>query len=159
MSIALTDVDRIDSFKGAHDDAPGQNVEDDRSVSDLLRENGERVLGINGQDFPATDKTFNYAVWLTSPTKVFRLGFVGGGVAGSGKNKGRLVTGAVPSQIAKAGTTAAEKTANKATAASIKTALADFYTYKELIITREPAGKDSKTPGTTVVSGAIVKPK
>jgi hypothetical protein len=126
----------------------------------ILNQNGERVLGINGQDFPPNDpKKFNYAVWLKGPgTRAYRLGFVGGGVAASGAEKGRLVTGADPAAIAKAGTTAAEKAANKATAKSIRAALKNFYTYKELIVTQEPAGKDSKTPGKIVVSGPIVKP-
>ncbi len=126
----------------------------------ILQQNGERVLGINGQDFPANDpRKFNYAVWLRGPgSRAFRLGFVGGGVAASGADKGRLITGADPAAIAKAGNTAAEKAANKATAKSIRAALKDFYSYKELIVTREPAGKDSKTPGTVVVSGPIVKP-
>jgi hypothetical protein len=126
----------------------------------ILKQGGERVLGINGQDFPPNDpKKFNYAVWLKGPgARAYRLGFVGGGVAASGAEKGRLVTGADPAAIAKAGTTAAEKATNKATAKSIRAALKDVYTYKELIVTQEPAGKDSKTPGKIVVSGPIVKP-
>ncbi|MCW3017691.1 MAG: hypothetical protein JWO02_4783 [Solirubrobacterales bacterium] len=126
----------------------------------ILNQNGKRVLGINGQNFPASDpKVFNYAVWLySSPSKAFRLGFVGGGVAGTGTDKGRLVTGADPDAIEKAGTTAAEKAANKATAKAIRDQLKIVYTYKELIITREKAGVDSKTPGPIVVSGLIVKP-
>lgn len=126
----------------------------------ILKQNGERILGINGQAFAANDpKQFNYAVWLyTSPQKAFRLGFVGGGVAASGAEKGRLITGADPAAIAKAGTTAAEKRANKATATSLRAALRNFYSYKEIVVTREPAGKDSKTPGPIVVSGRIVKP-
>jgi hypothetical protein len=127
----------------------------------ILNQNGKRVLGINGQDFPASDpKVFNYAVWLySSPSKAFRLGFVGGGVAGTGADKGRLVTGADPDAIEKLGTTAAEKAANKATAQAIRDQLKIVYTYKEVIITREKAGVDSKTPGPIVVSGPIVKPK
>ncbi len=127
----------------------------------LLNQGGERVLGINGQDFPPNDpKQFNYAVWLKGPgDRSYRLGFVGGGVAASGAEKGRLVTGADPAAIAKAGTTAAEKAANKATAKSIRQALKNFYTYDEIIVTQEPAGKDSKTPGKIVVSGPIVKPR
>jgi hypothetical protein len=126
----------------------------------IIKQNGERILGINGQDFPANDpKTFNYAVWLySSPQQAFRLGFVGGGVAASGAEKGRLITGADPAAIAKAGTTAAEKQADQATAKAIRAALKNFYTYKEIIVTQEPAGKDSKTPGKIVVSGRIVKP-
>lgn len=109
-----------------------------------------RQLAINGQDFPPTDKTFNYAVWLTKPpSTAVRLGYVGGGVKGSGTDKGRLVTGANPDQI--------EATDPKA-AATIRTALKDLYDYQQIIITREPAGADSTTPGATVVSGAIVRP-
>lgn len=129
----------------------------------VLKQGSGRVLGINGQNFPATDgKSFNYAVWLySSPSKAVRLGFVGTGVAATGADKGRLVTGADPDQIeqaAKSITNAKEKAAAIATARQIRAALKDLYSYKELIITREPAGQDSRTPGTIVVSGPIVKP-
>ncbi|MCW3040590.1 MAG: hypothetical protein JWM31_2495 [Solirubrobacterales bacterium] len=123
----------------------------------------ERSLGISGQGFPATNgKVFNYAVWLyDSPSRAVRLGFVGTGVAASGQNKGRLVTGADPSQIeaaAKGLTDAKQKAAALQTAKDIRAALTSFYDYKELVITREPAGQDSKTPGPIVVSGPITKP-
>lgn len=130
----------------------------------ILNNKGTRVLGINGQDFPATDGSkFNYCVWLyTSPTKSVRLGFVGAGVAASGTDKGRLVTGADPDQIeqaANASKNAKEKSAGLATARLIRSALKNIYSYKELIITREPANTDPKKPGTIVVAGPIVKPK
>lgn len=129
----------------------------------LLRTNGERVLGINGQNFPPTDgKQFNYAVWLyTSPTKAFRLGFVGAGVPATGANKGRLQTGADPDQIEKAANASKDakvKAAGIATAKAIRTALANVYAFKELIITKEPAGSNATKPGQIVVSGPIVKP-
>jgi hypothetical protein len=130
----------------------------------ILNNKGTRVLGINGQDFAPTDGSkFNYCVWLyTSPTKSVRLGFVGAGVAATGADKGRLVTGADPDQIeqaAKASKNAKEKEAGLATASLIRAALKDVYSYKELIITREPANTDPKKPGTIVVAGQIVKPK
>lgn len=130
----------------------------------ILNNKGTRVLGINGQDFPPTDGSkFNYCVWLyTSPAKSVRLGFVGAGVAASGANKGRLVTGADPDQIeqaAKASKNAKEKSAGLATATLIRSALKNIYSYKELIITREPANTDPKKPGPIVVAGQIVKPK
>lgn len=129
----------------------------------LLKTNGERVLGINGQNFAPTDgKTFNYAVWLyTSKAKAFRLGFVGAGVPATGADKGRLQTGADPDQIEKAANTEKDpkaKAAGLATAKAIRAALQDIYSYKELIITREPTGQNSATPGQIVVSGPIVKP-
>jgi hypothetical protein len=129
----------------------------------LLKTNGERVLGINGQNFAPTDgKTFNYAVWLyTSKSKAFRLGFVGAGVPATGADKGRLQTGADPDQIEKAAKAEKDpkaKAAGLATAKAIRAALQDIYSYKELIITREPAGQDSAAPGQIVVSGPIVKP-
>lgn len=129
----------------------------------LLRTNGERVLGINGQNFAPTDgKQFNYAVWLyTSPTKAFRLGFVGAGVPATGASKGRLQTGADPDQIEKAANASKDpkvKAAGIATAKAIRTALANVYAFKELIITKEPAGTNSTKPGPIVVSGPIVKP-
>ncbi|UTI62865.1 hypothetical protein NBH00_16030 [Paraconexibacter antarcticus] len=129
----------------------------------LLRTNGERVLGINGQNFPPTDgKQFNYAVWLyTSPAKAFRLGFVGAGVPATGPNKGRLQTGADPDQIEKAANASKDpkvKAAGLATAKAIRTALANVYAFKELIITKEPAGSNSTKPGQIVVSGPIVRP-
>jgi len=109
-----------------------------------------RQLAINGQDFSPTDKTFNYAVWLTKPpSTAVRLGYVGGGVKGTGADKGRLVTGANPDQI---------EAADPKAAATIRTALKNFYDYKQIIITREPAGADSTAPGAIVVSGAIVRP-
>lgn len=115
----------------------------------VIKQATGRVLGINGQNFPPTDKTFNYAVWLyTSPTQAVRLGYVGGGVAASGANKGRLVTGADPATIAKQ---------DPAAAKAIRAALAKIYDYKELVITREPVGKESSRPGTIVVAGPIAK--
>jgi hypothetical protein len=128
----------------------------------ILKQPTGRVLGINGQNFPATDKTFNYAVWLyTSPSKAVRLGYVGGGVQGSGEAKGRLITGADPDQIQKGAaslTNAKDKALLVDTAKRIRAALKNIYAYKELVVTREPAGRESKTPGTIVVSGPIVKP-
>ncbi len=116
----------------------------------IVKQPTGRQLAINGQDFPPTDKTFNYAVWLTKPpSTAVRLGYVGGGVKGSGTDKGRLVTGANPDEI--------EATDPKA-AATIRTALKDVYDYQQIIITREPAGADSTTPGAIVVSGAIARP-
>lgn len=129
----------------------------------ILKQGGSRVLGINGQGFPATDGSkFNYAVWLfSSKEKAVRLGFVGAGVAATGKDKGRLVTGADPDQIekaAQASTNAKEKSAGIATAKLIRDALKNVYSYKELIVSREPAGTDPAAPTTVVVSGPIVKP-
>ncbi|WP_354702096.1 hypothetical protein DSM112329_02449 [Paraconexibacter sp. AEG42_29] len=129
----------------------------------VLKQGNTRVLGINGQGFPATDGSkFNYAVWLyTSKAKAVRLGFVGAGVAASGADKGRLVTGADPDQIEKAAEAskdAKEKAAGIETANLIRTALKDIYTYKELVVSREPAGTDPKAPTTVVVAGPIVKP-
>lgn len=129
----------------------------------VLKQNGNRVLGINGQGFEPTDGTkFNYAVWLySSPAKTVRLGFVGAGVPATGADKGRLVTGADPDQIEAASKelkSAAEKSAGIATAKLIRTALTNLYSYKELLVSREPANTDPKKPTTIVVSGPIVKP-
>lgn len=129
----------------------------------VLKQNGNRVLGINGQGFQPTDGTkFNYAVWLySSPAKSVRLGFVGAGVPATGTDKGRLVTGADPDQIESASKdlkNAKEKAAGIATAKLIRTALANIYSYKELVVSREPANTDPKRPTTIVVSGPIVKP-
>lgn len=128
----------------------------------LLNPGGKRVLGIDGTNFPPTDKTFNYAVWLyTSADKAVRLGFAPP-VAASGDAKGRLQTGADPAQIeqeAKSLKDAGQKAEALATAKAIRSALSGFFDYEEVIITKEPVGQDSSKPGTIVVSGPITKAK
>jgi hypothetical protein len=112
------------------------------AVAYALNRQGQRVLGIAGQKFPATGNKFSYAVWLyTSPTRASRLGFVANGVGANG----RLVTGADPTQ------------AKGAEAARLRDQLAHLYDYKQLIITRETSANATR-PGPIVVAGPIRRP-
>jgi hypothetical protein len=112
------------------------------AVAYVLNRQGQRVLGIAGQNFPPTDNKFSYAVWLyTNPTRASRLGFVANGVSANG----RLVTGADPTQ------------ATGAEADRLRGQLSHFFDYKQLIITRETSANATR-PGPTVVSGTIQRP-
>jgi hypothetical protein len=112
------------------------------AVAYVLNRQGQRVLGIAGQKFPATGNKFSYAVWLyTAPAQASRLGFVANGVGANGN----LVTGADPTQ------------AQGAEATRLKDQLARFYDYKQLIITRETSANATQ-PGPIVVAGPIQRP-
>jgi hypothetical protein len=112
------------------------------AVAYVLNRQGQRVLGIAGQKFPATANKFSYAVWLyTAPAQASRLGFVANGVGANGN----LVTGADPTQ------------AQGAEATRLKDQLARFYDYKQLIITRETSANATR-PGPIVVAGPIQRP-
>lgn len=116
----------------------------------VIRTQGHRTLAIAGQDFPPSGPKVGsyYAVWLyNSPTDAQRLGFA----PVVGQNR-RLVAALDPTRMASK--TAAERTEK----ARVTRLMANFYNYKEVVITRETASGSSTRPGSIVVQGQITKP-
>lgn len=115
----------------------------------VIRTQGHRTLAIAGQDFPPSGPKYGsyYAVWLyNSPSDAQRLGF-----APSVSTNRRLVAALDPSRMK------ADTPANRAEKARVTRLMANFYNYKEVVITRETANAGNR-PGPIVVQGQITKP-
>jgi hypothetical protein len=126
------------------------NGADTVAIGYVIKGQGRRVLGILGQGFASNAKNdFYYAVWLKGDQGVVRLGFVNQAVAASGADKGKLATGADPAAL-----TRKQDAALKAT---LRKALDNIYSYKQLIISRETS-RNPTAPSTVVVQGPIKRP-
>ena len=120
------------------------------AIGYVIKGEGRRVLGILGQGFASNAKNdFYYAVWLRGDQGVVRLGFVNQSVAASGEDKGKLATGADPAALTRKEDAPLKRT--------LRRALDNIYSYKELLITRETA-RNPTEPGTTIVQGDIKRP-
>ena len=124
------------------------------AVGVVATRNGERSLTISGKNFAPTNG-FRYGVWLySSPTHALSLGLVPQAVAATGSTKGLIGVGADPAAIAASGATGAAQLA-----AQLRATLKDIFTYKELLITREPQSAPGSKPGPIVVSGTFTQIK
>lgn len=122
------------------------------AVGLVATRNGNRSLTISGKNF-APSNGFKYGVWLySSPSHQLSLGLIQQPVTSTGANKGVIGVGADPAAIAASKTSGAAQLA-----AQLKSTLADIFTYKELMITREPSAGPGSKHGPIVVSGPFVK--
>ncbi len=120
------------------------------AIGYVIKGEGRRVLGIIGQDFPSNAKNdFYYAVWLKGAPGTVRLGFVNQQVAASGKDKGKLATGADPAALT--------RKQDAQLKAVLRRALDHVYDYDQLIISRETT-RNPTSPTTVVVQGKITRP-
>jgi hypothetical protein len=120
------------------------------AIGYVIKGDGRRVLGILGQGFPSNAKNdFYYAVWLKGDQGTVRLGFVNQAVAASGKDKGKLATGADPAALTRKQDAPLKRT--------LRRALDHIYDYNTLLISRETA-RNPTSPGTVVVQGEIKRP-
>jgi hypothetical protein len=109
----------------------------------VLKQGNKRTLAIAGQGFQRTTATRNYAVWLyNSPNEAQRLGFAPPIAA-----DGRLAAGVDATRIE-----------DKAERDRVTRLMNDFYSYKELVITRESGARPTQ-PGTIIVQGEITRPR
>lgn len=122
------------------------------AVGIVARVNGERSLTISGENFPPTNG-FRYGVWLyNSPSKALSLGLVPQTVSSTGANAGKIGVGADPAAIAASKVQGADRLA-----AALRATLADIFTFKELVITRETGDAPGSKPGPIVVRGPFQK--